>query len=287
MGGFKPRGASNRTLSVVAASGGDHGAAVACAARALGARAEIFVPGIAGAAKRSLIAGHGARLVAGGAAYDEARVASGRRAAGTGALPVHASGQPEVLAGQGTVAAEFEEDAPDLTHLPVATGGGGLVGGIAAWHAGGGVQVVGVEPEYRPALFEALRAGRPVPAPVGGVAADPPGARQVGALAFAAACGGDRAGARRGDSGGAAGAPGSGAGGGVAVRGMDGAGAGAGGRGGVRRQLRAGERGMRRPARPAASLSKTERAALDLPKPLRGATPAGARWSLASEVTNG
>jgi threonine dehydratase len=195
-GSFKPRGAFNRILSAgplpaagaVAASGGNHGAAVACAARALGVPAEIFVPEIANAAKQALIASYGARLVVGGAAYDEARLASERRAAETGALLVHAYDQPEVLAGQGTVAAEFEEDAPDLTHLLVAVGGGGLLGGIAAWHAGrGGAEVVGVEPEGCPALSEALRAGRPVPAPVGGLAADSLGARQVGALAFAVA----------------------------------------------------------------------------------------------------
>ena len=194
-GSFKPRGAFNRMLSagplpeagVVAASGGNHGAAVACAARALGVPAEIFVPEISAAAKRALIAGYGARLVVGGAAYDEARVASERRAAETGALLVHAYDQPEVLAGQGTVAAEFEEDAPELTHLLVAVGGGGLIGGTAAWHAGRGAEVVGVEPEGCPALSGALRAGRPVPAPVGGVAADSLGARQIGALAFAVA----------------------------------------------------------------------------------------------------
>ncbi|WP_343897321.1 pyridoxal-phosphate dependent enzyme, partial [Craurococcus roseus] len=172
-GSFKPRGAFNRMLSagalpaagVVAASGGNHGAAVACAARALGVRAEVFVPEISAAAKRALIAGYGAKLVVGGAAYDEARLASERRAAETGALLVHAYDQPEVLAGQGTVAAEFEEDAPELTHLLVAVGGGGLIGGIAAWHAGGrgGAEVVAVEPEGCPALSEALRAGRPVP----------------------------------------------------------------------------------------------------------------------------
>jgi threonine dehydratase len=194
-GSFKPRGAFNRMLSagplpeagVVAASGGNHGAAVACAAQALGVRAEIFVPEITGAAKRTLIAGYGARLVVRGAAYDEARLASEERAAETGALSVHAYDQPEVLAGQGTVAAEFEADAPEVTHLLVAVGGGGLVGGIAAWHAGREVEVIGVEPEGCPALSDALWAGRPVPAPVGGVAADSLGARQIGALAFAVA----------------------------------------------------------------------------------------------------
>lgn len=193
-GSFKPRGAFNRMLSdklppagVIAASGGNHGAAVAYAARALGAKAEIFVPEITGAAKRERIEGYGARLVVGGAAYDEARQASEARAAETGALLVHAYDQAEVLAGQGTVALEWQEDAPDLTHLLVATGGGGLIGGMAAWYAGSGVRVVSVEPEGCPTLATALRAGRPVPAPVGGLAADSLGARQVGVLMFAVA----------------------------------------------------------------------------------------------------
>jgi threonine dehydratase len=195
-GSFKPRGAFNRMLSagsplpeagVIAASGGNHGAAVAYAARALGVPAEVFVPELTGAAKRARIAGYGARLVVGGAAYDEARAASEARAAATGALVVHAYDQPEVLEGQGTVAREWQQDAPELTHLLVATGGGGLIGGIAAWYAGTGVRIVSVEPEGCPALAAALREGRPVPAPVGGVAADSLGARQVGALAFAVA----------------------------------------------------------------------------------------------------
>ena len=93
----------------------------------------------------------------------------------------------EVLAGQGTVALEFQADAPGLTHVLVATGGGGLIGGMAAWYAGSGVRVVSVEPEGCPTLATALREGRPVPAPVGGLAADSLGARQVGALMFAVA----------------------------------------------------------------------------------------------------
>lgn len=194
-GSFKPRGAFNRMLAaaplppagVVAASGGNHGAAVAYAARVLGVPAEIFVPDLTGPAKRARIEGYGARLVVGGAAYDEARLASETRAAATGALLVHAYDQPEVLEGQGTVAKEWQEDAPELTHVLVATGGGGLIGGVAAWYAGSGVQVIGVEPEGCPALAAALQAGRPVPAPVGGLAADSLGARQVGALAFAVA----------------------------------------------------------------------------------------------------
>ncbi|MBY0331548.1 MAG: pyridoxal-phosphate dependent enzyme, partial [Acetobacteraceae bacterium] len=177
-GSFKPRGAFNRLLAagtlpaagVIAASGGNHGAAVAHAARALGVPAEVFVPELTGAAKRARIAGYGARLVVGGAAYDEARAASEARAAETGALMVHAYDQPEVLEGQGTIGRELERDAPELSHLLVATGGGGLIGGIAAWYADTPVSVVSVEPEGCPALATALRAGRPVPAPVGGPA---------------------------------------------------------------------------------------------------------------------
>ena len=189
-GSFKPRGAFNRLLSletrperVIAASGGNHGAAVAYAARALGITAEIFVPEPTPAAKVSRIAGYGARVVQGGAAYADALAASRSRIAETGALEVHAYDHADVLAGQGSVGREFEQAAPDLTHLLVATGGGGLIGGIAAWYAGS-VAVVSVEPEACPTLHDALRAGRPVDAPVGGLAADSLGARQVGALMF-------------------------------------------------------------------------------------------------------
>jgi threonine dehydratase len=189
-GSFKPRGAFNRLLSsgrpaagVIAASGGNHGAAVAYAARALGLAAEIFVPAGTPAAKVARIAGYGARVVQGGETYAEALLASRARQAETGALEVHAYDHADVLAGQGTVAREIEQDAPELTHVLVATGGGGLIGGIAAWYAGSAA-VISVEPEGCPALHDALRAGRPVPAPVGGLAADSLGARQCGALMF-------------------------------------------------------------------------------------------------------
>ncbi len=142
-GSFKPRGAFNRMLSeilpaagVIAASGGNHGAAVAYAARALGVPAEIFVPATAPAAKVARIASYGARIVQIGASYNEAMLASQARRDETGALEVHAYDHPDVLAGQGTVGREFEQDAPALTHVLVATGGGGLIGGIAAWYAG-------------------------------------------------------------------------------------------------------------------------------------------------------
>jgi threonine dehydratase len=189
-GSFKPRGAFNRLLTgtlpaggVIAASGGNHGAAVAYAARALGIAAEIFVPASTPPAKVARIVSYGARVVAVGDSYAEALIASRDRQAETGALEVHAYDHADVIAGQGTVGREFEQDAPSLTHVLVATGGGGLIGGIAAWYAGS-VEVVSVEPEACPALHDALRAGEPIDAPVGGVAADSLGARQVGALMF-------------------------------------------------------------------------------------------------------
>jgi threonine dehydratase len=193
-GSFKARGAFNRMLAVpvpaagvVTASGGNHGAAVAYAARALGHKAEVFCPVATPAAKTDRIEASGAVLHRIGLAYDEARIASEAHAARTGALLVHAYDQPEILAGQGTVGLELWQDAPEATHVLVATGGGGLIGGIAAWYAGRGVEVVSVEPEGCPALHEALQAGHPVPARVGGLAADSLGAQQVGALGFAVA----------------------------------------------------------------------------------------------------
>jgi threonine dehydratase len=191
-GSFKPRGAFNRMLSapippagVIAASGGNHGAAVAHAAQALGVRAEIFVPDIASPAKLARIRDAGATLVQGGARYDDAAAAAAARAAETGALMVHAYDQPEVLAGQGTVAREFAEQTPGLSHVLVALGGGGLAGGMACWW-GGAVRLVVVEPEASCCWAAARAAGRPVPVPVSGIAADSLGAREVGGLAFAA-----------------------------------------------------------------------------------------------------
>jgi threonine dehydratase len=192
-GSFKPRGAFNRILAsavpgagVIAASGGNHGAAVAYAARELGHRAEIYVPETTPAFKLKRLAQYGAQVVATGATYASALIASQERAAETGALVVHAYDQPEVLAGQGTLARELERQAPDLETVFVAVGGGGLIGGIAAWYAGR-VRVIGVEPQSCPTLAGALEAGRPVDVDVGGVAADSLGARRIGDLAFAVA----------------------------------------------------------------------------------------------------
>ncbi len=189
-GSFKPRGAFTNLLTrdvppagVVAASGGNHGAAVAYAAQKLGHKATIFVPEVSSPAKIARIRSYGADLIVGGPSYTEALAASEDFAASTGALTVHAYDQPETLIGQGTLGLELEQDAPDLDTLLVAVGGGGLIGGIAAWYQGT-VKIVGVEPELAPTLHMALQAGKPVDAPAGGIAMDSLAPRQVGRLMF-------------------------------------------------------------------------------------------------------
>jgi threonine dehydratase len=168
---------------VVAASGGNHGAAVAYAAMRLGVPAHIFVPTVSSPAKISRIRAYGAELVVGGDRYADALLASQDFAARSGALPVHAFDQEETLLGQGTIGLELARQAPDLDTLLVSVGGGGLVGGIAAWCAGR-PRVIGVEPETAPTLTRALAAGKPVDAEAGGIAADSLAPRRVGELMF-------------------------------------------------------------------------------------------------------
>lgn len=189
-GSFKPRGAFNRLLStsvpaagVIAASGGNHGLAVAWAAQRLGHRAEIFVPVIAPPIKVNRLRELGAVVHQVGAVYAEAFAASQARQAETGAVVVHAYDQPEVVAGQGTMARELEQQCPDVDTVVVAVGGGGFIGGIAAWYAGR-ARVVAVEPETSCALYAAFAAGEPVDVDVSGVAADSLGARRIGSVAF-------------------------------------------------------------------------------------------------------
>ena len=189
-GSFKTRGAFNNLLQrqippvgVVAASGGNHGAAVAYAAMKRGVPATIFVPSVASPAKMEQIRGYGARLEIAGERYDDALQASERWVASSGAVAIHAYDQWETLQGQGTVGLEFERQAPRLDALLVAVGGGGLIGGIAAWFAGR-TPIVAVEPEEAPTLARALAAGEPVDAPAGGVAADSLAPRRVGTLMY-------------------------------------------------------------------------------------------------------
>ena len=190
-GSFKVRGAFANLLlrdmpkaGVVAASGGNHGAAVAFAAHALGIPARVYVPHVSSPAKIARIREHGADLVLVDGAYAEALAASEEWVAESGALPIHAFDQPETMLGAGTLGLELSEQAPDMPCVLASVGGGGLLGGIAAWY-GGRTRVIGVEPEGAPTFTAALRAGRPVDAEVGSIAVDSLAPRQLGELTFA------------------------------------------------------------------------------------------------------
>ncbi|PYU71702.1 MAG: threonine dehydratase [Acidobacteria bacterium] len=189
-GSFKTRGAFSNLLSravppagVVAASGGNHGVAVAFAAMKLRKPATIFVPTVCSPEKMERIRGYDADLVVTGERYADALAASDAWAAEWGALGIHAYDQVETLLGQGTVGLEFEEQAPSLDALLVAVGGGGLIGGVAAWYSGR-TRIIGVEPEAAPTLSYALKAGHPVDCPAGGIAADSLAPKRVGDLMF-------------------------------------------------------------------------------------------------------
>jgi threonine dehydratase len=189
-GSFKPRGAFNCILSstigeagVIAASGGNHGAAVAYVAQKLGHRAEIFVPVITPKNKVDRLKKYGAAITITGNSYSEALAASRERAEQTGEVSIHAYDDARVLAGQGTLGMELEEQVRGLDSVLIAVGGGGLIGGVAAWYQDR-VHVIGVEPERAPTLHESLAARKVVDVDTGGVAADSLGARRVGELMF-------------------------------------------------------------------------------------------------------
>ena len=189
-GSFKARGAFANLLTrqipaagVVAASGGNHGVAVAYAAHKLKIPAKVFVPTVTSAAKLARLRECSADIEIGGNRYDDALTASRRWAAESGALEIHAYDQGETLLGQGTLGKELSEQIPNLDTLFVAVGGGGLIGGIAAWYRGA-VKIVAVEPAAAPTLHRALAAGRPVDAEAGGIAVDSLAPRRVGELMF-------------------------------------------------------------------------------------------------------
>jgi len=190
-GSFKARGMLHRLLAqpiptagVIVASGGNAGIATAAAAQALGVRCEVFVPTISSPAKQARLRALGAQVQVVGAAYSEALAACMARQQETGALLTHAYDQPEVVAGAGTLARELEEQAGGLPDsLLVSVGGGGLIGGIAAWCAGR-CRVVALEPALAPTLFRAREAGTPVDVEVGGVAADSLGAKRIGEISW-------------------------------------------------------------------------------------------------------
>jgi len=189
-GSFKARGAFTNLLiraipaaGVVAASGGNHGAAVAYAAMKLGIPARVFVPTVCSTEKIERIRSYGADLVITGERYADSLAASETSSVQSGALQIHAYDQVETLLGQGTVGLELEGLAPDIDTLLVAVGGGGLLGGVAAWYSGR-IKIIGVEPEAAPTLTLALQAGHPIDSPAGGIAADSLAPKRVGELMF-------------------------------------------------------------------------------------------------------
>jgi threonine dehydratase len=189
-GSFKARGAFANLLmrkappaGVVAASGGNHGVAVAYAAMRLRVPAKIFVPSVSSPAKIARIRDCGAELVIEGDRYADALAASELWVERSGAMPIHAFDQDETMLGQGTLGMELGVQAPDLDTLLVGVGGGGLIAGIAAWYRGR-IKVVGVEPFAAPTLTKALAAGRPVDAEAGGIAADSLAPRRIGERVF-------------------------------------------------------------------------------------------------------
>lgn len=188
-GSFKPRGAFNRVLSeptlpaagLIAASGGNHGAALAFVGKSLGVPVEIFLPSTSPVLKRANIERFGARVTAVEGYYDDAQTAATERQRVTGALMVHPFDHPATVAGQGTMARELEQQVGPIDTLLVATGGGGFTAGQAAWYRSR-VKVVSVEPENSQCLRAALLAGHPVEVPVSGAAADSLGARRLGEI---------------------------------------------------------------------------------------------------------
>ena len=189
-GSFKARGMMNRLLAndipasgVVVASGGNAGIATAAAARALGVRCEVFLPGVSPEAKRDRLRDLGAEVVVVGEIYPDALAACIARQKETGALLTHAYDQREVVAGAGTLGREIEAQGGLPDSVLVSVGGGGLIGGLAAWFEQRS-RVVAIEPEHAPTLFRAREAGEPVDVQVGGIAADSLGAKRIGALSW-------------------------------------------------------------------------------------------------------
>lgn len=191
-GSFKPRGTFNRLLlaeipeaGVITASGGNHGQALAHAARVLGIRAEIFVPAGSPPLKAERIRAQGAEVTVTGEYYDDAMEACLQRAAETGAQLIHPYDHPHTVAGAATLGMELMGQAPELDTILVAAGGGGLSAGVAVWYRGGR-RVVIVEPENCASWASARAAGAPVEVEVGGIAADSLGARWIGEIPFEA-----------------------------------------------------------------------------------------------------
>jgi threonine dehydratase len=182
-GSFKARGAFTNLLmrdvpeaGVVAASGGNHGVAVAFAARKLGKPAKIFVPVVSSPSKIERIRSYGAELVVGGERYADALAASEAWAAESGALTIHAYDRRETLLGQGTLGLEMQEQAPEIDSLLVAVGGGGSSANRRWYGASQDVGRAEEAPTSRPSPRKARR--RPAGSP------DSLAPKRVGELMF-------------------------------------------------------------------------------------------------------
>ena len=192
-GSFKPRGAFNALLSkeipptgVVAASGGNHGAAIAFAAATLDVPATIFVPDFTGHIKIERIRSFGANVEVSGSEFTQTLSAAQDYAAETGAVSVHPYDEFETVAGQGSLGLEIEKQLPDLDTLFVAVGGGGLIGGIAAWFEGR-VKIIAVESAGTATLFSAMQSGPDAEITASGIAASALGATRIGTIGYAIA----------------------------------------------------------------------------------------------------
>jgi threonine dehydratase len=188
-GSFKARGAFNSLLTadvppagIVAASGGNHGAAVACAAKTLGYDAHIFVPEFAGSAKIDVIRQAGATLHIVSGAYADAAAAAKAHQVATGALDIHPYNAPATLAGQGTCFQEWDTQGLDADTIIIAIGGGGLIGGAMAWFKDR--KIIGVESETTNAMHAALQNGPETDVEVSGICANALGAKRIGRLAY-------------------------------------------------------------------------------------------------------
>lgn len=189
-GSFKARGAFNTLLTqpvpaagIVAASGGNHGAAVAYAARTLGHPARIYVPEMAGPSKIALIRNQGADLVVVPGTYADALSQAQEFETKTGAMQIHAYDAPGTVIGQGTTFFEWEDQGLEADTILIAVGGGGLIGGAMAW-LGGRRNIIAVEPECAPTLNRALRDGPETTVEVSGIAANALGARKIGTICY-------------------------------------------------------------------------------------------------------
>jgi threonine dehydratase len=189
-GSFKARGALNSVLSldgaadrVSAASGGNHGAAVAWAAQRAGLRADVFVPGTSTAAKLERIRDYGATLHLVDGHVGDALAACTVFSDSSGVPMVHPYDTWETVCGAGTLGLDLEEQVPEMDLVLLGCGGGGLYTGVAAALAGK-AKVQPVETELCPHLHAALAAGAPVGHASAGIAADSLGPPQIGRFGF-------------------------------------------------------------------------------------------------------